>query len=340
MRSTDQVTLEYAQGTFVFNFDPAIGQGGILKYKLIESDLPIELRPTASGVSGSQLRSGPNTWIPGSSYIISNIYPGTKIARVQLTTTATSFSAYNTVPNMNAMNLRWKNVHQNFFTQIFANVNGSLTDITDSTVVSVYPNYYGMFIWMTIPWDGCNGRPFNFYAAPEGLYNSSLNRLNRRDTVVVEFHHRDPPFTLMSSFKSRLDSLNISTFTIGTLPSFLDGDVYVVIKHHNSIETWSKTKISFNRGGAVSTVRFLDSASSAYGNNLNLIGSKYFLYSGDVNQDRSIDVTDVIMIYNDSQNNGTGYLNSDLNGDNYVNLEDLLIAYNNAASFVSAKTPQ
>ena len=154
----------------------------------------------------------------------------------------------------------------------------------------------------------------------------------------MEYHNLSYPYAVVSSFKSVLDSNTISTFTIGTT-DFSNYNFYVVVKHRNSIETWKKAAVSFGRGGAVKIVRFIDSAGSPYGNNLKQVGSKYFMYSGDVNQDGTINLIDVTSIYNDSVEGLTGYRNTDLNGDRVVNLADLLIAYNNAAGFVSVKKP-
>ncbi len=43
-----------------------------------------------------------------------------------------------------------------------------------------------------------------------------------------------------------------------------------------------------------------------------LKGTEYCAYSGDVNQDEVIDVTDLIMIFNASMNPVIGYLQSDV----------------------------
>lgn len=65
----------------------------------------------------------------------------------------------------------------------------------------------------------------------------------------------------------------------------------------------------------------------------------YAMYSGDVNQDKVIDGTDVGSIDNDAANFQFGYLATDLNGDSFVDGSDFLIADNNAAAYVSAVEP-
>lgn len=64
-----------------------------------------------------------------------------------------------------------------------------------------------------------------------------------------------------------------------------------------------------------------------------------FLYTGDVNQDGIVDLTDLVAIYNDGSNFVTGYVLTDLNCNSIVDLTDLLFAYNNSSIFVSIKRP-
>ncbi len=68
-------------------------------------------------------------------------------------------------------------------------------------------------------------------------------------------------------------------------------------------------------------------------------GSKFCIYSGDVNQDGSINVLDLGLIDNDVSNFVTGYVKTDVNGDRTVNALDLGITDNNAFNFVSKMTP-
>ncbi|MBK8552411.1 MAG: hypothetical protein IPL53_15615 [Ignavibacteria bacterium] len=77
-----------------------------------------------------------------------------------------------------------------------------------------------------------------------------------------------------------------------------------------------------------------------YGENVVLISPAYCFYSGDVNQDGAIDLTDVLLIHNDGGIFLTGqYLTTNLNGDSGTDLTDLLMAYNNSTNFVSVQKP-
>ena len=85
---------------------------------------------------------------------------------------------------------------------------------------------------------------------------------------------------------------------------------------------------------------FTTSDAQAYGNNMMLKGVKWCIYSGDVDQDGTIDLADVVFVYNDVVNFVVGNITiSDLNGDYFTDLSDLLIAFNNSANFVAKITP-
>ncbi|MEO8209728.1 MAG: hypothetical protein ABI840_04140 [bacterium] len=84
------------------------------------------------------------------------------------------------------------------------------------------------------------------------------------------------------------------------------------------------------------------SASQAFGNNLkqvNFVSVRFAIYSGDVNQDGVVDLTDGSLINNDSYNFVSGYVSTDLNGDWTVDLSDAGIEDNNAFNFVSKMRP-
>ena len=112
---------------------------------------------------------------------------------------------------------------------------------------------------------------------------------------------------------------------------------YLVVKHRNSIETWSRLSVSFVLNQL--TYNFTTAASKAYGNNLKLKGTKYCIYSGDVNRDGSVDASDMALVDNDLFNFVTGYTFTDVDGDNNVDASDLSITDNNSYNFVSLMRP-
>ena len=84
---------------------------------------------------------------------------------------------------------------------------------------------------------------------------------------------------------------------------------------------------------------FTTGSSQALGNNLALKGSKYCAYSGDIDHNGFIDLSDIIAVLNDGNNFVTGYAGTDIDGDNIITLADLLVVYNNTNIFVSAVVP-
>ena len=165
-----------------------------------------------------------------------------------------------------------------------------------------------------------------------------------QDTVRVYLRSTVAPYTIVDSAKgvneysSFVEYMYVYSYFNNVTTT---GTYYVVLKHRNSIETWSKPKQLFN--DVIPQYRFVDSLSQAYGSNLKLLTVNpyplYGFYSGDVNQDGTIDLTDVITINNDANIFSTGYLNSDVNGNNATDLSDVLIALNNANIFVSVIRP-
>ena len=68
-------------------------------------------------------------------------------------------------------------------------------------------------------------------------------------------------------------------------------------------------------------------------------GVKYCLYSGDVNQDGTVDLTDGSLIDNEAFNFASGYLPTDVNGDRVTDLDDAVFADNNGLNFVGVIRP-
>lgn len=177
----------------------------------------------------------------------------------------------------------------------------------------------------------------NLNTIPEGFYNQVLNNLNRKDTIITYLRNNSPPYNIIDSAKNILDSNN---FTVRD--SFYNaptGNYYMVLKHRNSLETWSKTGGESFAIDSIYSYDFTSSPSQAFGSNLILVGSKYCLYSGDVNQDGIVDASDLAEVENAAGITLTGYSNTDINGDNIVDAGDISIADNNVTASVHSITP-
>lgn len=128
MRHTNSgsTNFEYAIGQYYLNFNPLIANSGVLTYRIIASDLPVNARPRNPNISGSQLRLVANAVLgAGNGPAISNDEPGTLIVRMSLRTSAAAFAQ-----NQN-LNLAWRNPPTaDPVTKIFAYVGTTSTDIT------------------------------------------------------------------------------------------------------------------------------------------------------------------------------------------------------------------
>jgi hypothetical protein len=164
----------------------------------------------------------------------------------------------------------------------------------------------------------------------EGFYNPVTNMT--RDTARAYLRRINSPYDIVDSAKQYLDTGGTGYYSFYNT---LYGEYYIQIKHRNSIETWSKATYPFQ----TMTYDFTTSASQAYGNNLTLKGTKYCIYSGDVNHDGIIDVVDMSITDNAAFEGLGGYIQPDVNGDYFVDLSDLAIVDNNAYNFVSVMKP-
>lgn len=156
------------------------------------------------------------------------------------------------------------------------------------------------------------------------------------DTVTVQLRGSLSPYGIVDQDKFKL---NNDGYGIANFPNASPGVYYyIVVKHRNSIETWSKTVQQFP-DGFPHEYNFTTSRTKAYGDNLKFKNFKYCIYSGDVNQDGIVDATDFSMVDNDVSFFIAGYEVTDLDGDLFVDAGDMAIVDNNAYNFVSRIRP-
>ncbi|MEO8664606.1 MAG: metallophosphoesterase [Ignavibacteria bacterium] len=185
------------------------------------------------------------------------------------------------------------------------------------------------------------GATFFVSVMPEGLYNRSTGHLNLRDTVNAYLRQIDPPYLYIDHSAGVIDSVSFEgQFMFENAP---DGDYYLVIDHRNSIETWSEFSLNvITSPRSLHYYNFVSQQTSAFGNNLIKVDSvpnKFAIFSGDVNQDGFVNLSDIILITNDASNFTTGYAATDLTGDLIVNLNDILPAFNNSNRFARIRRP-
>lgn len=155
------------------------------------------------------------------------------------------------------------------------------------------------------------------------------------DTVNVDIRNSSSPFSIIES-KKVVAGLGNSVDVQFNTP--VNGTPYYIqVSHRNSIATWSGSTPSFNSDYINYT--FISASSQAFGSNMVNVGGKWSFYTGDVDQDGVVDVTDVGLIDNDSFNFATGYLSTDLDCNDIIDITDLAYADNNAFNFVSEVAP-
>ncbi len=171
----------------------------------------------------------------------------------------------------------------------------------------------------------------------QGFYNNSIEKMTP-DTIRVYLRHRLSPFSIIDSTKGILDSAGYRLFSFNKV--FQNYPYYLVLKHRNSIETWSDSARKFVNSYFV--YDFTTSDTKAYGSNQIQVDNspnRYAMYSGDVDQNGSIVLEDVLEIYNDANNFVTGYVVTDITGNLVVDLTDVLMANDNSTNYVTKITP-
>lgn len=180
----------------------------------------------------------------------------------------------------------------------------------------------------------------NVKVVPQGFYNTG-GYLNTSDTIKVLLANASSPYTCIDSVSTILDSLSFTASA--EFKNASSGNYFLVIKHRNSVETWSATAIAFAQGSTVS-YDFTDAQSKAYGNNLVQVSTSpevWAMYGGDVNQDGYVDPLDLSLIDQDSFNYVSGrYLTTDINGDGYIDPLDLSITDQNSFNYVGVQRPE
>lgn len=171
-------------------------------------------------------------------------------------------------------------------------------------------------------------------ALVEGLYNVNLNSMIS-DTMKVYLRNSVSPFNKIDSAISYLNSSGEALFSFENATNGVS--FFIELNHRNGLETWSKTAQSFVSDSL--NYDFTDNSGKAFGDNMIQKGIKWTVFSGDINHDGFIDLTDILEIFNDATELLTGYVNTDLNGDNIVDLTDVLIAVNNSKEYVGKIIP-
>jgi hypothetical protein len=153
------------------------------------------------------------------------------------------------------------------------------------------------------------------------------------DTITIELRDdADPGITVASAVTLLMtDGSASATFEADA------GNYWVVIKHRNSVQTWTPNPIAIP-----SSYDFTVAANKAFGDNMTDPFSEniWSFYTSDINQDEFIDIFD--FPFYDADNQAfvlLEYAATDLNGDGFVDIFDFPIYDANNQAFVFSLHP-
>ena len=295
-----------------------------------------------------------------SDIIIGSRFQGMAILYFNLLSPILKNPINNSINNFTTINFSWNKLKNTLFNVLYIATDSSFNDIVkqdtiliDTTKIIIGLERNKKYFWkvksntssgVSISSEISNfttlaSLSLNLKVLFEGLYYPLFNQMSRNDTVTVKLRDVTTPYTIRDSSKSVIDSLTFSS--IYKFKNAYTGLYYIVLNHFNCIDTWSKPGGLFLfSDGSIQNYDFTSSISQAFGNNLKLKGSKYCVYSGDVEKDGIIDISDIGLVDNASFIFSSGrYLASDLNGDNFVDISDITICDNNARNFVGVISP-
>ena len=334
----------------------------------IESGIPLTATTTTYTFANRQIASiewGPNGTVPSSVDI--KHYTGT--VSPSLNPVMKAYNGYYEISQVGGVGFGY-NVTLSYDSAMFGNIprhnetkmamfnSGSWSKLAASTPNNIsgqlagntvlgantLPNIFTVSDTTTIPPSNIN---LTINAYLQGLYIGSgmmtnapfnangISPTTLADTITVELHN-----SITQALAYSVTGLLSTTGTCNvSLPAATNGNsYYIVLVHRNSIATWSATLVTMAANG--SSYNFTNSASQAAGSNLADLGSGIFgIYTGDINQDGSVDFNDYPGLDFASSNGVLGYDANDLNGDASVDFNDYPLIDLNSSMGVIVVTP-
>jgi hypothetical protein len=150
------------------------------------------------------------------------------------------------------------------------------------------------------------------------LNQDGVSSATEVEEVTVELHDATT-FELVDTATGTLNTDGTLSVTFNTASA---GSYYIAVKGVNLLQTWSADPQAV--GTSPLNYDFSIDATQAYGSNMREMEPGVFaMYNGDVNQDESIDNTDLDDVFVDIESFGSGVLATDFNGDGAVDNADL-----------------
>ncbi|MBK6772324.1 MAG: hypothetical protein IPG78_09390 [Ignavibacteria bacterium] len=218
--------------------------------------------------------------------------------------------------------------HNNLNYKSYSAPKPSLRFMNNDSCLTFWPAYSSVYSSC-----GCNAINVAFRAYIQGLYDP-VNNTPKYDYSTLYLRQTIPPY-------AKVDSAFGYNATLFSFHNASPGLYYISMNHRNSIETWYKQPHNFVSPGTNTLILF-QNAANAYGSNQVQVDDTpltFAIYSGDVNQDGTIDASDLSDTDNDSFVGLSGYVNTDVTGDDFVDAADVSIVDNNAFNAVSVVRP-
>jgi Zn-dependent metalloprotease/subtilisin-like proprotein convertase family protein len=190
---------------------------------------------------------------------------------------------------------------------------------SDTVSVSVNPCFVNLGLKLFIQ---------GFYkgAGIQAAVADKLGNITLCDTIHIELRDTTVNYNLIHTITGTVATDGSGEFTFPVVQ--YANKYFIVVKHRNSIDTWSKYPVEMD--SSVVVYDFSDNAGKAYGDNLADLGDGNFaIYNGDINGDGYIDDSDIVFAEDDAMIFSTGYILSDLTGDGVTESTDCSLVENN-----------
>ena len=154
----------------------------------------------------------------------------------------------------------------------------------------------------------------------EAVPNPSIT-FDMSDYITISAMEVASPHNLVDAQVDTLRSNGDVNVTFG--PAVVaNTSYYIKVDHRNSVETWSKDPVPF-----LSTTTYsFSTVDQSYGPNMAEVEPGIWaIYTGEVEKDGAVDISDFLALDPSIQAGDGGYLPGDLNGDGSVDITDFLI---------------
>ena len=167
------------------------------------------------------------------------------------------------------------------------------------------------------------------------LYNQGVTaNTSIVDSIDVELHSAFSPATVVSTTRVLLHTNGTASCSYPAAA----GNYYIVVKHRNTVQTWSASPVSIS--SVPSSYNFSNANNKSYGNNsVQVSAGVWAFFTGDINQDENVDLLDLSMLESNINSFLYGYYPTDLNGDGNVDLLDSPVLEDNINNFIFSVHP-